>query len=136
MSKRAEVVAAVKATLQAAFAGAEVQHWRPVQPRAGVNTYVVFRDNRVDFRVVGNEHEHQVRFEIEVTASGSEIGVLLAAQLDTLIRQIGVDPTLGQRKTICSIAAASFDAAGDGFSEGVCSIALDVVYRTKLWECA
>lgn len=135
MTKRADIMTALKAALVAAFQGATVTYWRDRPPlRADTPVAVTFRDVGGSFQKTGMDHEHKVRVEIEVLTFGNgELGQAMGEQLDKLIQAIGADPTLGQQRTYCELVAFAFDTAGDGFESGMAQLVIDVTYRTKAW---
>lgn len=135
--KRIQIMDALKDALQAAFPGAVVSYWRDRPPlRDDSAVAVVYRDVSGSFSRVNSEHQHSVRVEIEVLKFGADLGSAMNESLDSCIRAIGANPSLGQPKTVCEIAGFAFDTAGDGFEGGVAQLVVDITYRTPVWSGA
>ena len=137
MTKKSQLMDAIGGMLSTALgAGSEVAYWRDIPPvRDSDKVYAVYRDIGAQFSKVGAEHEHRVRVEIEVIQFAStNFGNKMNEALDALIKAIGLDPSLGQPRTVVELVSCSFDSVGDGHQVFEVNLQLDVVYRTKVWE--
>jgi hypothetical protein len=133
MTRRHELMLALKAQLQAAFPDADVGYWRDTKPR-GRETVVNFRDTGATYARDNTQHDHSLRVEIDAYVFGDDLGLALNGTLEKLIGSVSDKPSLGHRAVLTDIEASGFDTVGDGYEVGLVTLVLAVRYRMPLWQ--
>lgn len=134
MSKRKLIIAAIKASLEAASPGVSVRYWK--DHKAGRTAQIAFRDIGSKNVRVNNLDTKEVHFALESIVLGDELGDAMNDELDRLIKVLGDPSTLAGvgNNVVLVLGDDGFDDAGNGHEVGIVDLAFYVSYRVPAWS--